>query len=66
MVVFPREGYPIGSLPPGVRLLSLPEMHVQSRQIRETLAATRDFDQARVPLEIRSYILEHGLYGMGS
>lgn len=66
MVVFPRKGYPIGALPPGVMKLNLPEMRIQSRRIREVLAATRDFDQALVPSEIRPYIVKHNLYGMGA
>jgi nicotinate-nucleotide adenylyltransferase len=65
MVVFPRQGHDVGTLPQGVERLDLPEMHLQSRWIRETLAATGDMDAAKVPKEIREYIVANRLYGMG-
>jgi nicotinate-nucleotide adenylyltransferase len=65
MVVFPRQGHPLRDLPNGVVRLDLPEVHIESRRIRAQLEATHDFDQARVPMEIRPYIMLNRLYGMG-
>jgi nicotinate-nucleotide adenylyltransferase len=65
MVVFPRKGYPFKSLPAGIMSLDMPEMHIESSQIRETLALNGDLAEANVPTEIRTYIVQNQLYGMG-
>ena len=63
LVVFPREGVEIGVLPSGVQKLTMPEMDLRSSHIRETLTKGLSFDDANVPEEIRTYILDHHLYG---
>jgi nicotinate-nucleotide adenylyltransferase len=65
LVVFPRGGRDIGTLPPGVVRLDLPEMMAESSEIRSKLEETGDFDAAGVLPEIRDYIQSHGLYGQG-
>ena len=65
LIVYPRQGHPLGQLPEGVLALDLPEIPWQSSAIRKTLAETRDFNAAGVPVELRGYISAHGLYGMG-
>ena len=65
LVVFPRDGYALETLPEGVLLLNQSEMHIQSREMRETLLSSKNFDLAQVPIEIRAYILHNQLYGMG-
>jgi nicotinate-nucleotide adenylyltransferase len=65
LVVFPRGGRETGNLPPGVIRLDMPEMKVESSDIRTRLEETGDFDAAEVLPEIREYILSHGLYGRG-
>lgn len=73
MVVFPRGGRSLDGLPafapgsgkegPGVLRLDLPELGIESRRIREALAATGKADAAGVLPELKEYILAHGLYG---
>jgi len=64
MVVFPRRGYPVGDLPSGVLSLDMPPLDAEGTRIRETLAATKDFEASGVLPEIRDYISARGLYGM--
>lgn len=65
LVVFPRGGRDVGGQPPGVLRLDMPEMHVESSEIRRKLEEGGDFEAAGVLPEIRDYILSHGLYGRG-
>lgn len=65
LVVFPRGGRETGNLPPGVIRLDMPEMKVESSDIRSRLEETGDFDAVGVLPEIREYILTHGLYNQG-
>lgn len=66
VVVFPRGGRPLTGLPAGVLRLDLPELDLEARRIRETLAATRDQAAAEMLPEIRGYVAEQGLYGISA
>ena len=66
LVVFPREGRTLGALPEGVLRLDLPEMEKASSTVRRDLAAAGRVDIPGVLPEIRDYIRDHGLYGIGA
>lgn len=66
LVVFPRTGYTVDHFPKGVLKLDMQEMGVQSSQIRQSLALTRDLTNANVPDEVRAYIQLNHLYGVDS
>lgn len=66
MVVFPRGGRTLKDLPEGVLRLELPELDLESRRIRESVASTGDVESAGVLPELRAYIRDHGIYGMGA
>jgi len=62
LIVYPREGFAIGSLPAGVRALDLDLLPESSSEIRAALARGESPEAAGVLPEIRGYIDEHGLY----
>lgn len=66
MVVFPRGGRTLEDLPEGVLRLELPELDLESSRIRETVAATGDPESAGLLPELRSYVRDHGIYGVGA
>lgn len=63
-IVFPRGGRSLENLPPGAVKLDLPEMAVQSRDIRQALVTGKGFEAAGVLPELRGYIIDFGLYGL--
>jgi len=65
LVVYPRKGDLLGTLPDGVMRLDVPEIPGESRGIRAAIAATGNLEKAGVLPEIRGYIREQGLYGFG-
>lgn len=65
LVVFPRGGRSLEGLPPGVLRLDLPELDLEARAVRETLSATGNPDAAGVLPELRDFIRNRGLYGVG-
>ncbi|MDB5103590.1 MAG: nicotinic acid mononucleotide adenylyltransferase [Fibrobacteres bacterium] len=64
LVVYPRNGVPLGALREGVIGLTLLEFPGESRAIRESLEATGDLEKAGVLPEIRDYVRSEGLYGL--
>jgi nicotinate-nucleotide adenylyltransferase len=62
MIVYPRKGFAIGPMPPGVRALELDLLPESSSEIRAALARGESPEAAGVLPEIRGYIAEHGLY----
>lgn len=65
LVVYPRMGETLETLPPGVIGLPMAEIPGASSRIREILAATGDLERAGVLPALRGYIREHGLYATG-
>jgi nicotinate-nucleotide adenylyltransferase len=64
-IVFPRGGRSLKDLPAGVLSLDLPEMDLESRNVRQALSEGKDWEAAGVLPELRGYISAHGLYGAG-
>jgi nicotinate-nucleotide adenylyltransferase len=65
LVVYPRKGTAIGSLPAGVRALDMELLPGRSSDIRAALARGETPEAAGVLPEIRGYIDAHGLYARG-
>lgn len=65
LIVYPREGFPLGPLPRGVDALEMDLMPVSSSGIRAALARGESPASAGVLPGIRGYIAAHGLYAPG-
>ena len=65
LIVYPRKGIPILSLPPGATLLNCPEIPMESSQFRARLQSNSEA-LAELPTPVADYILRNGLYGTSS
>lgn len=66
LVVYPRSGFTLGVLPPGVVGLPLGEFNAASRTIRASLATGSLFGLEHVPAPVQDYIRENRLYPSGN
>lgn len=64
LVIFPREGVVLNSLPTNVIELTTPNINISSTQIRTQLESGVWLTQSKVPEEIKPYIVQHHLYGI--
>jgi nicotinate-nucleotide adenylyltransferase len=66
LVVYPRKGAELGSLPPGVRALEMDLVPGASSDIRAALSRGVSPETAGVLPSLRDYVRLHGLYGARS
>jgi nicotinate-nucleotide adenylyltransferase len=64
VVVFPRTGFPLGDLPPGVLRIDRDRLDMESTSIRGGLLAGETSAEERLLPEIRAYARDQGLYGL--
>ncbi len=64
LVVYPRNGLPLGELPPRVQALHCPEISEASQAWREQLRRHPDAVLSQLPDPVARYIRRNGLYGL--
>lgn len=64
LAVYPRQGVALTGFPSGSLILNCPEIHEESRQLRELLSSHPDQALAQLPEAVAKYIRQHGLYGL--
>jgi nicotinate-nucleotide adenylyltransferase len=65
IIVYPRPGYAVPSLPEGVSLMRESVSPYSSTTIRKHLAQGKPVENIGVPPSIQAYIQRHHLYGYG-